>query len=109
MPAKRKAPRKLIDPISRNVFARPTGDILVIAITFTVCFGVLASGATVAALSLFSDNKELITVWVSRVTGLMQLMIGLLAGFLAGRGGMVYKSDEGTQRYLPDSDETMKP
>ena len=46
---------------------------------------------------------------MSRVTGLMQLMIGLLAGFLAGRGGMIYKTDEGTQKYLPDSDETMNP
>lgn len=63
---------------------RTVGEIMVISITFTVCFGILASGATVAAISLLRPETD-VTVWVSRITGLMNTLVGLLAGFLAGR------------------------
>lgn len=63
---------------------RPTGEILVLSVTFTVCFGVLASGLLVAILAIFRPGVD-ITIWVTRVTGILNTMIGLLAGFLAGR------------------------
>ena len=63
---------------------RSTGEILVLGITFTVCFGVLASGATIAVISIVHPDTD-VTIWISRVTGLLNTMLGLLAGFLAGR------------------------
>jgi ABC-type amino acid transport system permease subunit len=63
---------------------RSTGEIMVIAITFTVCWGVVASGLAIFILAVLRPEVD-ITVWVTRVTGLLNTMIGLLAGFLAGR------------------------
>lgn len=83
---------------------RPTGEVLVLSITFTVCFGVLASGLMIGIIVIFRPGTD-VSVWVSRVTGLMSTMVGLLAGFLAGRtdkqqaalfsgGGEERKNDE---------------
>lgn len=63
---------------------RPTGEILVLSVTFTVCFGVLASGATIGLISLIHPSTD-ISNWVARIAGILNTMIGLLAGFLAGR------------------------
>lgn len=63
---------------------RSTGEIMVIAITLTVCFGVIASGTFVGIIVLFRPEVD-VTPWITRVTGLLNTMIGLLAGFLAGR------------------------
>lgn len=63
---------------------RTTGEILVILITTTVCFGVLASGLIISIVAIVSPEKDT-TVWITRVTGIMNTMLGLLAGFLAGR------------------------
>lgn len=63
---------------------RPTGEILVLSVTFTVCFGVIASGAMVGLIVIFRPGTD-VTAWVARVTGILNTMIGLLAGFLAGR------------------------
>jgi hypothetical protein len=57
---------------------------MVLSITFTVCFGVLASGATIAVISLVRPEAD-VSNWIARVTGILNTMIGLLAGFLAGR------------------------
>lgn len=63
---------------------RPTGEILVLSITATVCFGVLASGVLVALVVLKDPHAD-VSIWVSRITGILNTMVGLLAGFLAGR------------------------
>ena len=63
---------------------KTVGEIMVLSITFTVCFGVLASGLTITTIAVFRPDVD-ITVWVSRITGLLNTMVGLLAGFLAGR------------------------
>lgn len=63
---------------------RPTGEILILLIAGTVCFGVLASGMMIGIMAIFRPETD-ITIWVARVTGLLNTMIGLLAGFLAGR------------------------
>ena len=75
---------------------RPTGEVLVLTITFTVCFGVLASGMTVALIEIFHPGTD-VTVWVTRITGIFNTMIGLLAGFLAGRTDTaILKNNQGT-------------
>lgn len=63
---------------------RPTGDILVLMIAITVCSSVLASGVVIAIVMIKNPTADL-TVWISRITGTVNTMIGLLAGFLAGR------------------------
>ena len=63
---------------------RPTGEILVLSVTFTVCFSVVATGLFVALIVVIHPDAD-VSVWVARVTGLLNTMIGLLAGFLAGR------------------------
>ena len=57
---------------------------MVLTITFTVCFGVIASGFIIAVISIINPDQD-VTVWISRVTGILNTMLGLLAGFLAGR------------------------
>lgn len=63
---------------------RSTGDLLVLMIAGTVCASVLASGALVAILSLVHPETD-VTLWINRVTAIINTLIGLLAGFLAGR------------------------
>lgn len=63
---------------------RSTGDMLVIMIAGTVCWSVVASGALVGIVSIFHPQTD-VTVWVTRVTSLVNTLVGLLAGFLAGR------------------------
>jgi hypothetical protein len=63
---------------------RATGDILVLIITLTISIGVLGSGMTVALISIIHPETN-VTLWVSRVSGILNTMVGLIAGFLAGR------------------------
>jgi hypothetical protein len=71
---------------------RPTGEILVLTITFTVCFGILASGALVGVVVLVHPETD-VSVWVSRITGILNTMVGLLAGYLAGRTDVVVQRE----------------
>lgn len=68
---------------------------MVLMITGTVCFGVIASGGLVAILVIWHPNVD-VSPWITRITGLLNTMIGLLAGFLAGR------TDNLTQRSPPE-------
>lgn len=59
----------------------------------TVCFSVLASGAVMAIVVIIEPTTD-IGVWVTRITGVMTTMIGLMAGFLAGRTDTKQASEE---------------
>lgn len=63
---------------------RSTSDILVLMIAGTVCWSVLASGLIIAVISFSYPDKD-VSNWIARVSGIMNTMVGLLAGFLAGR------------------------
>jgi hypothetical protein len=63
---------------------KPTGDQLVLMVAGTVCFSIIASGAGVALITIFNPGTD-VTIWVTRITGILNTMVGLLAGFLAGR------------------------
>ena len=76
-------------------------------ITATVCFGILASGAIIAAIAFFHPETD-VSNWISRISGLLNTLVGLLAGFLAGRGGVVYKAEGTKMTYPPDTGETME-
>jgi hypothetical protein len=66
----------------RRLRDRSTGDLLVLLLAGTICLSVLAAGATIAVLQIQGDDT-------SRAAGLLSdvvnTLIGLLAGFLAGR------------------------
>jgi hypothetical protein len=62
---------------------RPTGEILVIMIAFTICGGVAVGGVGIIVFMFLNPNSE--TLAATRlIAGVMNTLIGLLAGFLAG-------------------------
>lgn len=63
---------------------RTTGDLLILGISFTVCFSVLASGALVGLLALVQPTRDT-SAMVGAIGDVINTLIGLLAGFLAGR------------------------
>lgn len=67
-----------------NLQGRTTADILVLMIASTVCGSVIASGVVISIISLKAPGTD-VTVWISRITGIMNTLVGLLAGYLAGR------------------------
>jgi hypothetical protein len=72
---------------------RPTAEILVLMITGTVCFSVLASGMVIGVIAFFHPDSD-VSVWVSKTSGIINTMVGLLAGFLAGRAVNGKKDDD---------------
>jgi protein-S-isoprenylcysteine O-methyltransferase Ste14 len=69
---------------------RATGDLLVLMIAGTVCFSVLAAGGACVVALIIDPDANVVPV-VSRVTGVINTLIGLLAGFLAGRTNLTKK------------------
>lgn len=63
---------------------RTTGDILLLLIAGTICFSVIAAGATVALVEIIHPASETAPV-VGMIGDVINTLIGLLAGFLAGR------------------------
>jgi len=70
---------------------RPTGDLLVLAIAGTVCFTVLATVATLGVVEIFDSGRDT-SSGVNAITDVINTLIGLLAGFLAGRGQAAWKT-----------------
>jgi hypothetical protein len=66
---------------------RPTGDILVLMLAGTICFTVLASGLAISLAAIFSDRD--VSQIVSILSDTINTLIGLLAGFIAGKAGLV--------------------
>lgn len=74
---------------------RPTGDLLVLLIAGTICFTVLASGATVALVRIWHPDSDT-TVATNILSDTINTLIGLLAGFLAGRTEASLRGPDGT-------------
>lgn|SRR5262245_11147535 len=68
----------------RRVSERSTTDLLILLIASTICIAVLAAGATTALVKVIHPevNIDFIT---GKLSDVVNTMIGLLAGFLAGR------------------------
>lgn len=63
---------------------RPTADLLILIIAGTICFSVLMYGLVVSILVFVQpekDHSEAVTL----LSNTFQMLIGLLAGFVAGR------------------------
>lgn len=80
----KKAPAPVVVEKPHWFEHRSTGDLLVMLIAATVCFCVLASGATVALLAFIRPEVDTSTA-VGTISDVINTLIGLLAGFLAGR------------------------
>lgn len=63
---------------------RTTGDLLVIAITATVCFSVLAAGMALFIVTLRLPDRDT-TAGFHAISDVVNTLIGLLAGFMAGK------------------------
>ena len=63
---------------------RTTGDLLILVIASTVCFSVLASGAALFVVTLWVPDRDT-TAGFHAISDVVNTLIGLLAGFLAGR------------------------
>jgi len=63
---------------------RTTGDLLILLIASTVCFAVLASGAGLFIVSVLHPESDS-SAGFHAIGDVINTLIGLLAGFLAGR------------------------
>lgn len=62
---------------------RTTAEILVLTITFTICLGLAVSGVSGIIYVFLNPGSEVLNV-ARLIAGVVNTMIGLLAGFLAG-------------------------
>ena len=63
---------------------RPTGDLLVLMVAATICGGVVFSGISVLLIELFHPETDTTPI-ARQIADVVNTLIGLLAGFLAGR------------------------
>jgi len=63
---------------------RSTGEILVILIAGTVCFSVMAGGATIGIIEIMHPEADTSSA-LGTLSDVINTLIGLMAGFLAGR------------------------
>lgn len=80
---------------------RSTGDLLVLMIASTVCSIVVMGGLTVVLVEIFHPGTDT-TAALRTITGIVNTLIGLLAGFLAGRTGSVLAEDDEKRRKEDD-------
>ena len=67
-----------------KLWDRSTGDLLVLMIAGTICFTVLAAGAAVTVLELRDPDYDTSKA-VAGIRDVLGTLIGLLAGYLAGK------------------------
>ena len=65
---------------------RSTAEILVLAVTFTVCIGLVVSGVTLLIFEFMHPDADTSTAF-QLLAGVINTLIGLIAGFLAGKAG----------------------
>lgn len=63
---------------------RTTGDLLILIISLTVCGTVLLGMILIGAITLAQPGAD-VSAWAATIAGVINVLIGLLAGFLAGR------------------------
>lgn len=67
---------------------RPTGDLLVMIITGTICISVIATGAVTTVFVFINPGAD-VSGPARLIADVLNTLIGLLAGFLAGRTGTI--------------------
>jgi len=76
----------------KKLFDRPTGEILVILVGVTVCGYVIAQGMIILLLAFFTDRD--VSEAARNVADIINTLIGLLAGYLAGRTDVHLRQEE---------------
>lgn len=71
---------------------RSTTDLLILMIAGTICFAVLATGATVGIIEIANSRVDTSGI-VNQLSDVINTLIGLLAGFLAGRAHAIQLTD----------------
>jgi hypothetical protein len=71
-------------PVWKRLLERSTGDILILIVTLTICASVIGAGIAVALRSLLTPEINSAGAW-ALVSDSINTLIGLLAGFIAGR------------------------
>jgi hypothetical protein len=71
-------------PVWKRLLERSTGDILILIVTLTICASVIGAGIAVALRSLLAPEINSAGAW-ALVSDSINTLIGLLAGFIAGR------------------------
>lgn len=84
MVARKKPPAPPPSRLGTWLTHRNTGDILLLLIAGTICFSVIAGGATVAVVEMVHPTTDTSQV-INMISDVINTLIGLLAGFLAGR------------------------
>lgn len=83
---------------------RSTTDLLILLIASTICFSVLAAGATVAIIEIKDPSVDTSQAFKS-VQDVINTLIGLLAGFLAGRTESTRETRQTARRTKRELDE----
>lgn len=83
---------------------RETTDILILMIAGTICFALLASGATIAFIEIRSNGEADTAVAFKSVQDVLNTLIGLLAGFLAGRTDSIRQEVRRSRRKDEDAE-----
>lgn len=63
---------------------RTTGDLLILIISMTVCGAVLLGTLVLGAIAIVQPGTDT-SAGAATIAGVLNVLIGLLAGFLAGR------------------------
>lgn len=84
---------------------RSTTDLLILMIAGTICFSVLATGATVSVIEIIDPTVDTSNV-VGIISDIINTLIGLLAGFLAGRTDATQTALREHQERAAGKDET---
>lgn len=83
--------------VRRWLAQRSTGDLLVLLIASTICFTVLATGFTIGLLAVIRPETD--TSNAGRViTDIINTLLGLLSGFLAGRTDLLRERERERER-----------
>lgn len=75
--------------MARRLRDRSTADLLVLMIAGTICGGLIATGA-VTAVFIFVNPTADVSGPARLIADVVNTLIGLLAGFMAGRTGALH-------------------
>jgi hypothetical protein len=78
---------------------RPTIEVVILALTFTVCLFLLLAGGVLALAAITNPSNAALSQYATAMGGIITTVTGALLGLLAGRAGRRRRDpDEDAQR-----------